>query len=489
MLIQRLPALVAAGTIGLLGSVSPGLGQPTFSPSPCGFFVPPGERATCGMLNTAGPADPSAPRLFLAILHSVGDNPAPDPVIWLMGGPGDPAFQDDSAEDWWPLTAAFRRQRDVIVFDARGVGRSEPSLDCPDPTPADRAINTLEADPLAAEVVRLRACGESLIAQGIDFSEFRLPNHAADVVRIARTFGHAEVNLVALSYGTRVALQVIREAPDLVRAAVLDGPYPSNVNALVEAPVVRAGVFDLLFSDCQIDWRCRAAIGDLRQHFEAMIAWLVEGNAVVTRWAGSDGPVDVLVTPGDVIDALILMAGDSNTLPLMPRAIRSGGAGDLRRMIPFLTGGPGAGSVDNEGVTLSAECSEDWAYADATGYARNVAANTPFSSGHAVSIAWAVCRDWPVVAVEPRLRAPVAADTPILALVGSYDPITPPSWAYSLARTLPNLEILEMASGSHGLLGRFACVTTAAAAFLDMPDQPTAGLCRDRTRPPRFALE
>ncbi|MCA8907447.1 MAG: alpha/beta fold hydrolase [Rhodospirillaceae bacterium] len=469
----------------IVAATGPAGAQPLLEPAECSFFVPEGEQATCYVLHTA--ADPIAPSLFLAILHSTAATPEPDPVLWLNGGPGQPAFDDDAAESWWDETAGFRRLRDVIVYDARGAGRSRPSLDCDD-IPAVPPAPGFAADPLQLEAQRLLACRDRILAQGIDLSNYRLPDHAADAVRIVRALGLNRVNLVGVSYGTRVAMQVLRAAPELVRTAVLDGVYPPEVNGLVEAPAVRAGVFELLFDDCRIDWRCRAAFGDLAEHFDAMVERLVAGTASITRWS-LEGAADMPLTPGDVIDAMIVMAGDPTLLPRLPLAIRHGGTGDMHEIAPFVARAAGSGGLLSEGVALSTECSSDWAYADFTTYARQVAAHVPYSSGHGVAIAWEVCPDWPVAAVPQDLREPVFSAVPVLMLTGSYDPVTPPAWAYAAARGFANVQVIEVARASHGLLGRFPCATTAAAAFVEMPEIAAADVCRDRTRPPRFLTD
>ena len=66
----------------------------------------------------------SALRQFLAFLR-------------LEGGPGASPFGSGEAteermEVWWELSAPFRRTRNLILFDPRGVGRAEPDTDCPE---------------------------------------------------------------------------------------------------------------------------------------------------------------------------------------------------------------------------------------------------------------------------------------------------------------------------------------------------------------------
>ncbi len=65
-------------------------------------------------------------RLAVAIVHSLSENPNSDPVVWLQGGPGGSTvsyMQGISRSNFW---RALREERDLIFFDQRGTGYSEP---------------------------------------------------------------------------------------------------------------------------------------------------------------------------------------------------------------------------------------------------------------------------------------------------------------------------------------------------------------------------
>ena len=96
--------------------------MPESQPVDCGYLVVPEDRAK---------PDGNQVRIATAILRHPGGNPEPDPIINVHGGPGggpleifDLAYPD--------FTSFFETNRDVIVFDQRGVGLSEPALDCPE---------------------------------------------------------------------------------------------------------------------------------------------------------------------------------------------------------------------------------------------------------------------------------------------------------------------------------------------------------------------
>src|SRR5690606_27782916 len=73
-------------------------------------------------------------RLHVAVIPSLRLEPAGDPLFVLSGGPG------QAAGDFYisiaPALARVRRDRDIVVVDQRGTGRSN-RLDCEFPDESD----------------------------------------------------------------------------------------------------------------------------------------------------------------------------------------------------------------------------------------------------------------------------------------------------------------------------------------------------------------
>jgi pimeloyl-ACP methyl ester carboxylesterase len=107
---------------------------PVFETVDCWFQMPETQPVDCGYLivpEDRGDPDSLDIRLAVAILRHPDGSPEPDPMIRLHGGPGggyvrfmEVAYQDDAT--------LFPTNRDVIAFDQRGVGLSEPALECPE---------------------------------------------------------------------------------------------------------------------------------------------------------------------------------------------------------------------------------------------------------------------------------------------------------------------------------------------------------------------
>jgi hypothetical protein len=86
----------------------------------CGYLLVPLDRA-----NPDGPTI----KLSVAIFKATGDNPAPDPVVYLNGGPGVSSL-DYVGLYIQTLLSDFLNGRDIIIMEQRGTGFSFPRLDC-----------------------------------------------------------------------------------------------------------------------------------------------------------------------------------------------------------------------------------------------------------------------------------------------------------------------------------------------------------------------
>ena len=459
-----------------------------FEATRCVFAVPRGEKATCGFV--AVPAHREGAhgrdlRLYVAILHSQASSPLPDPVIFLNGGPGDAAFGDD-ADTWWQISRPIRQDRDFIIFDQRGVGQSRPSLDCPElDRIADRnwKPGLSRAEVLALERPAAVHCHDRLTRSGIDLSAFTTAEAAADVDDVAAALNYESYNLIGVSYGTRVALAVMRDFPDRVRSAVLDSVYPPGISDLDTQPALIARVFRRLFSECKASPECDARYPLLEARFDGMLAQLRAKPETVRQ-----GRRTIRVDDGIVLDALYATFYDPTTVPDLPEMIDKVARGDLTAIAPWIgpvfSGGPNR----SDGLALSIACSESWPFATRDALAASVAASEPYGGNAAYALEWQVCESWHVPPISAVDAVAVSSTTPTLLLTGSFDPITPPEYAYIAARTLTNGRVIEFRSGSHSALTTETCAAPLVARFIETPLAPLNDLCTDRTLPPRFVI-
>ncbi|MDQ3040343.1 MAG: alpha/beta hydrolase, partial [Pseudomonadota bacterium] len=145
---------------------------------------------------------------------------APDPVFFLAGGPGQAAV-----ETYPMLNQVFkevRKHRDLILVDQRGTGKSN-LLTCKMDDADDSATQDLAAAQAAAE-----KCVTELSAKA-DLRHYTTSDAVADLDSVRQAIGAAQINLVGVSYGTRVAQQYAMHHPDSTRSIVLDSVVPNTL--------------------------------------------------------------------------------------------------------------------------------------------------------------------------------------------------------------------------------------------------------------------
>ena len=281
--------VVLAGGYGLFRVVSQPSRQASSAfqeahcPFPLGAGLVEGRDVSCGFLTV--PEDRSLSqsptiRLAVAIFKTPSSHPDPDPVLVLGGGPGGPQLATTG-----PLITASNLifvapDRDFILLDQRGAGYSQPSLSC-------QANESLQA------------CHDRLVKEGINLNAYTTLESAADVHDLVRALGYQQVNLEGVSYGTRLALTVMRLFPADVRSVVLDSVLPPQVNHFTKIPHAAVRAFDVLFHRCATDPHCNAAYPKLQAIFYQLVADLnttsitfqvtpQTGNSITVHFTGND---------------------------------------------------------------------------------------------------------------------------------------------------------------------------------------------------------
>ena len=176
------------------------------------------DGVTCGVLTVLEDrAQPNGNTVELAVAIIAPQNATPDPipVIYLEGGPGDaPLITTDDF-----LKYSIVQDHTLILFDQRGTGFSQPSLNCPE-------IETSEGDD------PVKACHDRLVSEGVNLQMYNSAASAADVADLAAALGYDKVTLWGISYGTKLGLTILRDHPDIVQSAVLDSVYAPETDDL-----------------------------------------------------------------------------------------------------------------------------------------------------------------------------------------------------------------------------------------------------------------
>jgi len=418
-------------------------------------------------------------KLTVAVLPANTLHPQPDPLFVLAGGPG------QAATNLGPFVALLqevRKNRDIVLVDQRGTGRSSP-LDCPAWRRERRLDTALELDPLA----HAAECLAQLRAAGIDPAQYTTAAFVADLDAVRAALGYERVNLWGGSYGTRVALEYLRRHPARVRSMVLDGAVPPARIPLIDVWPTREAALTALAAACEASAACRAAHPDLRGALAAIAADLGPGGRHVTLTDPATGAEQTMrLTYEHVLAALQPALYIPELASLVPEAItrlRGGDFAPLIALVALVTSD--RVSEVNAALHFSVTCTDD-APRLKPGEAEALLANLP--TRPLAQRVLAVCELWPRGAAQPQAATAVASDVPALLISGGLDPVTPPAYAAEVANTLPN-SLQVVAAGYGHIVSPHACAPRLIAAFVDDPtfaSLPASCVARleKSTRPP-----
>jgi pimeloyl-ACP methyl ester carboxylesterase len=452
----------------------------------CGFLVVPEDRS-----HPHG----ATIRLAVAIFKTPSATPAPDPIIFLQGGPGGRIIQDYAPlvmTHQLDLSAQFANH-DLILVDQRGTGYSTPSLQCPE------YINVLHMtdenltpnQQVTQQDNALTQCHDRLVKSGINLSDYTTYDDAADIHALIEALNYKQVDLYGVSYGTRLALEVMRAFPQQVRSVVLDSTVPAQMRLITSVPSDLARVYSVLFKGCTADSSCNGRYPNLESIFYADVANLNAHPATFkTQDPETNKTYTVTFTGNSFADLLYSAFYATSLIPALPGMIYQVEQGDFR--IPSLLYGPlfFDDSV-SWGMYFSVECAEDLA----------------FSSPQAVAVAgqaypqqirsyeltglegeFPVCRTWSVPPVAKSESQPVTSAIPTLVLEGEYDPITPPTNGALAAQSLSNSYQFLFPATGHGvfLFNPSPCPATIVVQFWHDPQHKPDGSCITSMSEPQF---
>ncbi|MBI5960470.1 MAG: alpha/beta fold hydrolase [Chloroflexi bacterium] len=423
---------------------------------------------TCGYLIV--PEDhrqPDGPtiRLMVAIAHTDNPKPALDPVVILAGGPGNPAVGKDRLSQ---LEQVILGKRDIIYLDQRGVGLSEPSLSCSELT--GLLYETLDQqDRNVIYLDRVRACRDRLLSQGINLHAYTSAQNAADLAALREVMGIESWNLWGTSYGTRLALTVMRDHPAGIRSVVLDSVYPPNADLYAEKSAIAAQTFDRFFETCANDFLCHLVYPDLEDTFYRLVARLnAQPQSITVEHPDTGEKISFVLDGTGLENGILQLLSDHSVIPYLPSTIYAFEDTDFSSLSGYLRG-LSQDSATN-GMAFSVMCSEEVAFAEIID-----PENAPDNE-----LIFQLCDLWlGDVIPDPIENAPVISDIPALILSGEFDPSTPPQWGRLAAETLPHSFVYEFPNVGHVTVLSGACPQRVVSDFLDDPLTPPDSQCVD----------
>ncbi|MBY4212422.1 alpha/beta fold hydrolase [Rhodococcus fascians] len=441
------------------------------------------ERTECAMLTVPmdyEDLDGETIEVAVSRISATGDNPIGS-VVLNPGGPG------AAGTTLAPLVNALwtggpiPERFDIVGFDPRGVGLSNPAIDCysDEERDADAPLSALGKWTEESARAIVDEC-----ADGSGSTEVLAHLGTRDVARdmdvLRSALGDDKLTYAGVSYGTRLGSVYAEMFPENVRALVLDGAVDPLMDTAgrriqlsegLQASFQRFADFCATQAACPLGTdpaRATAAAQELLQPLEEKPLVAADGREVGFL-AASEGIVSGLYSeagwPAIITGLAELKAGRPDAL----LAIRDG-----------YYGRSDSGEYTNSFEALFAiNCLDEERFTEEemTQLGHDLNEAVPFLDPGSTPPAQDGCEFWPA---EPTLGYPYATDIDglpeVLVVSATGDPVTPHEGGIRLADTL-DARLLTVEANQHGtIISANACVDGALADYvidLELPDEGT----------------
>jgi pimeloyl-ACP methyl ester carboxylesterase len=461
---------------GFFSSVAASSLSGDFEPADCWFEDPipflPGPEFECGYVVVPERHEkPDGPtiKIPIAISRSQAENRKPDPLFLAQGGPGGDAFEI------FPILlsgSSAWRDRDIVIFNQRGTRYAEPDLSCTELF--DGAVELLSMPTEEAEeesLTLLQACYDRVVSEGVDLSAYNSLQNAADVNTIRQALGYDEYNFYGVSYGTLLGLHLLRDHPEHLRSAILDGVVPTNLNFIHKVAANTDRVFTEIFGTCLADPQCNNQYPNLEERFFNIVDSLNESPVTIKLRDPETGrQADALLDGDTLVDVLFQAFYLPDSYAVFPKLITNLESGDMT----FIEGIWPLFAFDrtvSEGMYFSVICAEDADFNPSNLQLEGIRPYFAENADEELNSYSDACEIWKVDQLPSMVDDPVTGETPVLLLSGQYDPITPPYFADVVAESLPNNTNLIDPIGSHGVAWGDPCMDVIINQFLNDPSQ------------------
>ncbi len=480
----RSPLLLPMPWLGVLALIlgTPGCGgTDPYSPDPalfesgrCWSSLPDfdSKRVDCGFLRAplVHGEDRGVVRIAAVRLKAADAFRHNPPVVFLQGGPGVRVLEDAGAFIG-PLLANFGQERDLLFFDPRGVGLSEPTLHCPTRTPTTASATRAWAD----------ECRRHLEAKGVELSAFTSLDSAQDVALLGKAFGYEKLLLYGTSYGSLLAQHIMRDHPSSVHAAILDGVVPLNPPVYVEDTRAMEHSLQAVLRLCRGDPACNNTYPDLASTLDRVLVKLRAEPLRLPSMTATGAAIDL--DAQGFLSILGLGARLDGGGALVPKLIEStdwvqetsdeARTQELRLFVRVLQNLFPTVAL---GRFLSTVCAE-YPLPDEV-LPATLWPETSKLAEEALNFIKTACDVWNLTPLPESARSAFASPIPVLLLSSEVDPATPPFWARTAPDAWPQSHAFEFPFLGH-VVGFSAdpCPRRIIQDFVRAPHQVPDGGC------------
>jgi len=438
--------------------------------------VPEDQKYTFGFLNVPENRSDNASigiKIPVYIFKSRNQNSNKDPIIYTVGGPGSSSMNAALYMNYYK----YLDDRDFIIFEQRGTFYTKPSLNCPEWGEKSEDHSSVQA---------VKECSDRLRNEGIDLDGYRTTEIAADMEDLRKLLEIEQWNLLTISYSTKIAQVMMREYPESIRSVILDSPLPLESSYDEESAKNLMEVLNRIFDDCESQIVCNEQFPNLKNRF---FEFLVETNKSPLVLSSGDSVITHSYNGTDLALLLLGLSHDqSKSIPLFVKTILDGDYSLL------LNKDDNSGSYSDGigvGMRLSVWCAEEFPFAlqkiiekesnfypEIHGYNPEVFSNE-------------ICINWNVTPELNKENKAIQSKIPTLIISGSYDHVTPLSWATKMNKNLSNSFLLVFNGWKHNPTTNWGntCAMNAANQFFNNPDSLPTSECIETAKSVKFISE
>ncbi|QLH33237.1 MAG: alpha/beta fold hydrolase [Cyclobacteriaceae bacterium] len=385
-----------------------------------------------------------------------------EPLLYLHGGPGIATL--DNAERYINSTHwnTLRENHDLIMFDYRGTGYSEPSLceDALDSLKNFGKTNPSTEEYKAKEIELYMKCRASLLEKNIDIQSFSSFQMAADADEVRHALKIKDWNVYGVSYGTMVSLLYIRHFPEHLKSVVLDSPFPPNAPSFDFIRTMNSALVNIQ-NNLKEDSATAQKFPTVLEDFARAAKRLNENPLKV------DG---VDFNGDDFANAMVAAFYKTDVVPLIPLALHEFANGKdslLATWVETLSSAGAYGKVnDIQGAAITCyECKPRTPEESPDSLEKEY----PHLASLSMSSYLNLCDTFRPESPNDKFFEAVKGDLPVLVLVGAYDPGTPPFYGEAAVQSLTNSMLIVVPNASHAAMHSSDCSFNIVKSFLQAP--------------------
>lgn len=366
-------------------------------------------------------------KIAVAVLKKTSREVTEDALVFIQGGPGASAIENLGI---W-LTHPLREKNDIVLFDIRGTGFSEPRL-CPDLGKKFLEIlakNQLPEEDEKQKIAAVLLCKQSLLSRGVATDAYNSFSVAKDLNALKTELGYSRWNVYGASYGTHMAQIYASSYREDIKTLILDSSisdiskyYTQNTSNYMKS-------LSKVFVNCKNDINCADKYPNLENVYYTVISDLEKDPITVSVDKNSVDSEEFTYNVEDFKVAIQQALYNKKLIEVIPLLIYQFQERNEAALGSLVAAFSSLLSMDY-GVYYCVSCNEALPYNSISEYNNDAALFQRLKGGLSFYKSdFRVCDKWNhnrIDSLAPMDISKLAQlSFPVLVLSGEYDPITP----------------------------------------------------------------